>query len=40
MELWQKIRSELVKNRRHFGQEFEDLVTAGFDRRLERFNKS
>jgi hypothetical protein len=35
MELWNKTRSELQKNRRHFGKEFEDLVTARFDRQLE-----
>jgi hypothetical protein len=35
MELWNKTRSELLNNRRHFGKEFEDLVTARFDRQLE-----
>ena len=35
MELWNKTRSELLNNRRHFGKEFEDLVTARFDKQLE-----
>jgi hypothetical protein len=33
--LWNKIRSELVRNRRHLGKEFEDLVTKRFDQQLQ-----
>jgi hypothetical protein len=40
MELWKEIRAELLNNRRHFGKEFEDLVTARFDEQLEGLTKS
>ena len=39
-KLWKKIRAELVKNRRHLGKEFEDLVTARFDEQLKRLQPS
>ena len=39
-ELWEKTRAELVKHRRHLGKEFEDLVTARFDQRLEQLERS
>ncbi len=39
-ELWKKVRSELVNNRRHLGKEFEDLVTARFDNKLERLTEA
>jgi len=37
LKLWKKVRAELVRNRRHLGKEFEDLVTARFDQQLEKF---
>jgi hypothetical protein len=37
LRLWKKVRAELVKNRRHLGKEFEDLVTARFDQQFEKF---
>jgi hypothetical protein len=40
LELWKKVRAELVNNRRHLGKEFEDLVTARFDEQLKRLTKS
>jgi len=40
MELWKDIRAELLNNRRHFGKEFEDLVTARFDGQLKGLTKS
>ena len=40
MTLWKRIRSHLVKDRRHLGKEFEDLVTARFDTQLERLMES
>jgi len=39
-DLWQKMRAELVNNRRHLGTEFEDLVTARFDQQLEQLTTS
>ena len=36
LRLWKKVRAELVKNRRHLGKEFEDLVTARFDQQFEK----
>jgi hypothetical protein len=39
-DLWEKIRAELVGNRRHLGQEFEDLVTKRFDERLRQLTAS
>jgi hypothetical protein len=36
LRLWKKVRAELVKNRRHLGKEFEDLVTARFDQHFEK----
>jgi hypothetical protein len=35
LTLWKKVRAELIKNRLHLGKEFEDLVTARFDRKRE-----
>jgi hypothetical protein len=34
LRLWEKIRAELLENRRHLGKEFEDLVTRRFDEQL------
>ena len=39
-DLWQKMRAELVNNRRHLGKEFEDLVTSRFDQQLEKLARS
>jgi hypothetical protein len=36
LRLWKKVRAELVKNRRHLGKEFEDLVTTRFDQQFEK----
>ncbi|UCG12870.1 MAG: hypothetical protein JSU72_20790, partial [Deltaproteobacteria bacterium] len=40
MELWARIRAELINNRRHLGREFENLVTRRFDEQLERLTHS
>jgi hypothetical protein len=40
IELWRKIRVELVNNQSDLGKEFEDLVTAHFDQQLEQLEKS
>ena len=39
-DLWEEIRAELISNRRHLGQEFEDLVTKRFDQQLERLKRT
>ena len=40
LELWQKIRVELVNNQSHLGKEFEDLVTSRFDQQLEQLESA
>jgi hypothetical protein len=40
LKLWKKVRTELIKNRLHLGKEFEDLVTARFDRKREELADS
>jgi hypothetical protein len=40
LELWQKIRVELVNNQSDLGKEFEDLVTARFDQQLKQLERS
>ncbi|MCG6919320.1 MAG: hypothetical protein LJE89_17460 [Deltaproteobacteria bacterium] len=40
IKLWEKIRTELVNNRRHLGKEFEDLVTARFDEQLQTLGEN
>ena len=40
IELWRKIRAELVNNRSDLGKEFEDLVTARFDQQLKQLERS
>jgi hypothetical protein len=40
LELWQKIRVELVNNQSDLGREFEDLVTARFDQQLKQLERS
>ncbi len=40
LELWQKIRLELMNNQSHLGKEFEDLVTSRFDQQLDQLERS